>query len=162
MEERCAHLVVAHVVAAVLSCSGEALLVGSNAYNIVEKLDMCGDLDFVTSNRELVLSMRHKTHQGVSGDIHVATLCIGGIMVDISTYDGLDLEEDMTNRSCGTSGIEISLDGKYRIAYHVRTRRIIPASVDAQIWVRRMIRTKGERVTRFWQKKLSNGFVWGS
>ena len=73
------HRVVAHVVAALLSRSGAAWLVH-------------GDLDFVTTNRGVVMSMPHKTRPGVSSDIHTATLCVGGIAVDISTLDGLDFE----------------------------------------------------------------------
>lgn len=159
--EGTSYRVVAQMVAAVLSRSGDALLVGSNAYNIVEDIDMHGDLDFVTTNRALVRSIPHKTRPGVSGDIHVATLCISGIMVDVSTLDGLDFEEDMMNRSCVTSAIKIFLDEKYQIIRHVRTRRIIPESADAQDWVRLMVRAKGERLTRFWQKKLSKGLMWG-
>ena len=64
------HRVVAHVVAAVLSRSGEAWLVGSNAYNMIENTEMHGDLEFVTTNRGVVVSMSHKTRPGVLGDIH--------------------------------------------------------------------------------------------
>tara|TARA_Y100000991_G_C21875504_1_gene307142 strand:+ start:62 stop:553 length:492 start_codon:yes stop_codon:yes gene_type:complete len=159
--EGISHRVVAHVVAAVLSYLGDALLVGSNAYNIVENIKMHGDLDFVTTNRAVVLSMPHKTRPGVSADVHIATLCIGGIPVDISTLDGLDLEEDMVNRSCVTSAIKISFDERLQIIRHASTRRIIPESVEAQVWVRRMVRAKGKRLARFWQKKLCSGFVWG-
>ncbi len=156
------HHVVAHVVAAVLSRSGEAWLVGSNAYNVIENTEMHGDLDFVTTNREVVVSMPHKTHRGVSGDVHTATLCIGGIEVDISTLDGHDLNEDMANRSCVTSAVAISFEGNHQIICHSSTRRILPESADAQVWIRRMARAKGgERLSRFWQKKLSSGFVWG-
>ena len=156
------HRVVAHVVAAILSRSGKAWLVGSNAYNMIENTGMHGDLDFVTTNRTVVMSMPHKTRSGVSGDIHTATLCIGGIEVDISTLDGVDFEEDMANRSCVTSAVAISFDGNHRILRHSSRRQIVPESVDARIWIRRMARAKGgKRLSRFWQKKLSGGFVWG-
>lgn len=156
------HRMAVDVVAAVLSRSSEAWLVGSNAYNMVEHLELRGDLDFVTTNREVVVRMPHKTHPGVSRDVHTAKLCIGDVEVDISTLDGLDFEEDMANRSCVTSAVALSSDGEHRVIRHVSARRIVPESVDAQVWIRRMVRAKGsERVLRFWQKKLSSGFVWG-
>ena len=49
--------VVAHTVSTVLSRSGDTLLVGSNAYNIIEGIKMHGDLDFVTTNNEMIMKM---------------------------------------------------------------------------------------------------------
>tara|TARA_B110000037_G_scaffold67504_1_gene81923 strand:+ start:7051 stop:7593 length:543 start_codon:yes stop_codon:yes gene_type:complete len=162
-EEACEHMVVAHMVAAAMSYSGDALLVGSNAYNLIEQLEMHGDLDFVTTNRQLVQRLPHKTLPGIAGDIHVATLSVGSISVDISTCDGHNFAEDRANRSyAACSGVYFLTDTPgYKIAYHGGVRRIIPDSEDAQAWVRRMIRLKGSRVTGFWQQKLSKGFVWG-
>ena len=152
---------VIYLISTILSHTGDVLLVGSNAYNIVENNEMHGDLDFVTSNRELIMGMNHKTRQGISGDIKVATICISGIMVDISTLDGINIEEDISNRSCVTSAIKFSLNGSYQVLSHDQKQRIIPKYEDAQVWVRKMILAKGKRLTRFWQKKLSKGFVWG-
>lgn len=152
--------VVMHTISTVLSRSGDTLLVGSNAYNIIEGIKMHGDLDFVTTNNEMIMKMPHKTHTGVTGVIHTAKLCIDGIEVDISTLDGLGFEEDLRNRSCVTSAVAISFDNKYRIVSHVRTKRIVPELVDANVWIRCIVRAKGgKRLARFWQKKLSKGFV---
>ena len=156
------HQVVTRAVAAVLSRSGKTWLVGSSAYNMIENHEMHGDLDFVTTSRGVVVSLPHKTHPGVLCDIHTATLCMGGIDVDISTLDGLDFEEDMANRSCATSALAISSEGNHRVARHSSIRRIVPEGTDARVWVRSMVCAKGgERLSRFWQKKLSSGFVWG-
>jgi hypothetical protein len=124
---------------------------------------MHGDLDIVTTNRQLVQRLPHKTLPGIVGDIHVATLSVGSISVDISTCDGQNFAADRANRSCvATSGVYVLTDTPgYKIAYHSGVQRIIPDSEDAQAWVCRMIRLKGSRVTSFWQQKLSRGFVWG-
>lgn len=153
--------VVVDAIASVLPLSGEVLLVGSNAYNMIENIEMNGNLDYVTTNRRMVMKMPHKTHSGVSSDIHTASLCINGIKVDISTLDGLDFEEDLKNLSCVTSAIAI-FDSNYRIISHVKTKRIVPELVDAHVWIRYIVRAKGgKRIVRFWQKKLSKGFIWG-
>lgn len=67
---------------------------------LTKSLERQGDLDFVATNRGVVARLPRKARPGVSGDIHTATLCIGGIAVDVSTLDGLNFEEDLTDRSC--------------------------------------------------------------
>jgi hypothetical protein len=138
-----------------VSHCGNTWLVGSNAYNMVENLELKNDIDFSTDNRVVVMNMPHKTRPGVSGDVHTATIRIGGISIDISTLGGIDFEEDMANRSCITSAIEIYLDGNHRIVSHTKARRIIPEFEDAHAWIRRMLHAKGsERVIKFWQKTV--------
>lgn len=152
----------AYIISTTLSYFGKIFLVGSNAYNIIENIDMCGDLDFVIDNRELIMNMSHKKRQGISEIIYITTFCIHGIMIDISTFDGRNLEEDMKNRSCITSAIKFSFDRKYKIMYHNKKQQIIPEFVIAQDWIQYMIKMKGQRIIKFWQKKLSKGFVWGN
>ena len=107
------------------------------------------------------MKMPHKTHLGVSGDIHTASLCINGIEVDISTLYGFDFEEALKNRSCVSSAIAI-FDSNYRIISHTKTKLIVPELVDAHVWIRYIVRAKGgKRIARFWQKKLSKGFIQG-
>lgn len=154
------HIVVAHAVAALLSRCGGALLVGSNAYNLVEGLELSGDLDFVVLDPRVVLAAGHLTRGGVARDVHVATFHIGGLAVDIATMDGSDLEEDATNRSCATSVVALCNRG-FRVLRHSSVRRIVPAGEEARDWVQRMVDAKGPRVLRFWQKKFGQGFVWG-
>jgi len=153
------HFIIANAISDILLQYGGSVLVGSNAWRIAQGLTMYGDLDFVVYNKEFVYNMPHKVHQGIYNKILTTTICIHGISIDISTIDGININQDLQNRSCVTSAIILTSSG-YHIISHTKERYLIPANVDSENWIRNIIRIKGKRVLQFWQKKLSSGYVW--